>query len=39
MFFILKGIVRFYVLGEEFDLIFGFLFENEFVIVYDLFLI
>lgn len=36
--FIVKGIVRFYVPGEETDLTFGFLFENEFVTGYDSFL-
>lgn len=36
--FITKGIVRFYVPGEEVDLTFGFLFENEFVTGYDSFL-
>ncbi|MEK6152533.1 Crp/Fnr family transcriptional regulator [Flavobacteriaceae bacterium 3-367] len=36
--FIAKGIVRFYVPREEFDLTFGFLFENEFVTGYDSFL-
>ncbi len=38
MSFISKGIVRFYVPGEESDLTFGFLFENEFVTAYDSFL-
>tara|TARA_R110002167_G_scaffold54719_5_gene155895 strand:- start:596 stop:1162 length:567 start_codon:yes stop_codon:yes gene_type:complete len=36
--FITKGIVRLYVPREEFDLTFGFLFENEFVTGYDSFL-
>jgi len=33
--FIAKGIVRFYIPGEEVDLTFGFVFENEFVTGYD----
>ena len=36
--FIAQGIVRFFVPGEEQDLTFGFLFENEFVTGYDSFL-
>ena len=35
MYFITKGIVRFYIPREESDLTFGFLFENEFVTGYD----
>jgi CRP-like cAMP-binding protein len=38
LYFITKGIVRFYVPREESDLTFGFLFENEFVTGYDSFL-
>ena len=38
LYFITKGIVRFYVPGEEVDLTFGFVFENEFVTGYDSFL-
>lgn len=33
--FIAKGVIRFYIPGEESDLTFGFLFENEFVTGYD----
>lgn len=38
MYFISKGIVRYYIPKEETDLTFGFLFENEFVTGYDSFL-
>ncbi|CAL2083135.1 Crp/Fnr family transcriptional regulator [Tenacibaculum sp. 190524A05c] len=38
MYFISKGIVRYYIPLEETDLTFGFLFENEFVTGYDSFL-
>ncbi|WP_027420729.1 Crp/Fnr family transcriptional regulator [Crocinitomix catalasitica] len=33
--FVSEGIVRFYIPGEENDLTFGFLFDNEFVTAYD----
>jgi len=36
--FISKGIVRLYIPGEESDLTFGFVFDNEFVTAYDSFL-
>ncbi len=36
--YISKGIVRYYIPGEEQDLTFGFLFENQFVTAYDSFL-
>ena len=36
--FISKGIIRFYIAGEDHDLTFGFLFENEFVTAYDSFI-
>ena len=38
LYFITKGIIRFYVPGEEVDLTFGFVFENEFATGYDSFL-
>lgn len=38
LYFISKGIVRFYIPKEEVDVTFGFLFENEFVTGYDSFL-
>lgn len=38
LYFITKGVVRFYIPGEDADLTFGFLFENEFVTGYDSFL-
>ncbi|WP_299485453.1 Crp/Fnr family transcriptional regulator [uncultured Allomuricauda sp.] len=38
LYFITKGVVRFYIPKEEGDLTFGFLFENEFVTGYDSFL-
>ncbi len=38
LYFISKGVVRFYIPREEDDLTFGFLFENEFVTGYDSFL-
>ncbi len=36
--FITKGIVRFYLPTEEYELTFGFSFENEFVTAYDSFI-
>ena len=36
--FISEGIVRLYIPGEENELTFGFLFENEFVTAYDSFI-
>jgi len=36
--FISKGIIRLYIPGEESDLTFGFVFDNEFVTAYDSFL-
>ncbi|WP_186757183.1 Crp/Fnr family transcriptional regulator [Echinicola salinicaeni] len=36
--FIVSGIIRYYVPGEEQDLTFGFSFENEFASAYDSFL-
>lgn len=33
--FISKGIIRLYIPREEYDLTFGFLFDNEFVTAYD----
>ena len=38
LYFMTKGIVRLYVPREEYDLTFGFLFENEFITGYDSFL-
>ncbi|MEO1031570.1 MAG: Crp/Fnr family transcriptional regulator [Bacteroidota bacterium] len=36
--FVSKGIVRFYIHGEDYDLTFGFLFENELFTAYDSFI-
>ena len=35
MYFISKGIIRLYIPKDEYDLTFGFLFDNEFVTAYD----
>ncbi|MCX2745614.1 Crp/Fnr family transcriptional regulator [Mangrovivirga sp. M17] len=38
LYFILKGIVRLYIPKDEYDLTFGFIFENEFATAYDSFI-
>jgi CRP-like cAMP-binding protein len=35
LYFISKGIIRLYIPKDEYDLTFGFLFDNEFVTAYD----